>query len=62
MSKEELDKHSLELKKELIKLRSQVAMGTSIENPGRIRSIRRTLAMIITLLKNKERKEASIKV
>lgn len=37
-----------ELYKELMKLRSQVAMGTAAEDPGRIRQIKRTLAKILT--------------
>jgi len=38
-----------ELKKELMKLRSQMATGTTPENPGKIRAIKRTVAKILTL-------------
>ena len=38
-----------ELKKELLKLKMQVAGGTPPENPGRIRLLRRTLARIKTI-------------
>lgn len=38
-----------ELKKELMKLKSQVATGTTPENPGKVRQIKRTIAKILTL-------------
>jgi len=37
-----------DLNKQLMKLRSQVAMKTLPENPGKIRLIRRTIAKILT--------------
>ena len=37
-----------ELYKEMMKLRSQTAVGTS-ENPGRIKQIKKTIARILTL-------------
>lgn len=40
-----------ELRKELIKVRSQIALGSTPENPGRIREIRRTIARILTIKK-----------
>ncbi len=49
LSKKELSGKKLELKKELMRLRSQSASGTSPENPGRISEIRRTLARISTI-------------
>ena len=51
-----------ELRKELIKINSQVSMGTLPENPGRIKEIRRTIARILTFKKIKalevEKKDA----
>jgi ribosomal protein L29 len=44
-----------ELRKELVKLHAQVAMGTQIKNPGQIRNIRRNIARIETELTYKER-------
>ena len=44
----------IELKKDLMKLNAQVATGTTPENPGRIRSIKKTLAKINTLLNEKK--------
>ncbi len=48
-----------ELEKELIKLNAQVATGTMPKSPGQIRSTKKTIARIITILKQKEKtKEA----
>ena len=49
LPKTEKDKKLNELRKELMKLRSQMATGTNPENPGKIRAIRRTIAKILTL-------------
>ena len=48
-----LDGKMVELKKELIKINAQVAIGTVPENPGKIKEIRRTIARIKTLKKLK---------
>lgn len=42
-----------ELKKELMKLKSQIAMGSLPESPGKVRAIKRTLARILTLSKER---------
>ncbi|MEK6826840.1 MAG: 50S ribosomal protein L29 [Nanoarchaeota archaeon] len=39
-----------ELSKEYMKLNAQRAVGTAIENPGRIKLIRRTIARLYTRL------------
>jgi len=54
----EIDEKESELKRELMKLKSQIATGTPPENPGRVREIRRTLARIETL-KTQQRVNAS---
>lgn len=54
MNKETLDKNLTELRKELMKLRSQVSRGTPPENPGKIRSIKRDIAKILTVTHNKQ--------
>jgi len=38
----------VELRKELIKINTQIAMGTTPENPGRIREIKKTIAKLET--------------
>ncbi|MFA5176444.1 MAG: 50S ribosomal protein L29 [Candidatus Nanoarchaeia archaeon] len=50
-----------EIEKELMKLNAQVATGTSPENPGKIKSLRKTIAKILTLLKEKKLKEVKSK-
>ena len=52
MNWEEADKRITELKKELMKLNAQIARGTPAENPGRIRLIKRSVAMLM-FIKNK---------
>lgn len=37
-----------ELRKELMKLNSQKATGANVESPGKIRTIKRTIARILT--------------
>ena len=44
-----------ELNKELMKYNSQRAVGTAIENPGRIRELRRSIAKLMTIQNNKEK-------
>ncbi len=47
----EIAEKALELKKELMRVKSQIATGTPPENPGRVKEIKRTLARINTLTK-----------
>ena len=49
-SKEELKKHLVELKKDLMRLNAQRSTGTIPENPGNIKKFRRTIAYINTIL------------
>jgi len=39
---------------ELIKLNAQVATGTALKNPSQVRDIKKNIARIKTLLKEKE--------
>lgn len=54
LSKEERVKKLEELRKELMKARAQQATGTSPENPGKSRSVKRTIARLNTLANQKE--------
>ena len=56
-SNDELLKTLDEFKKELFDLRFQRATG-SIDNPMRIRELRKSIARILTVLKEKESEEA----
>jgi ribosomal protein L29 len=52
-SKEELTAQLSELKKELIKLNTQVATGTTLKSPGQVRKIKKNIARLLTELKTK---------
>lgn len=53
MASEELAKKVEDLKDELFKLRFQLATG-QLDNPMRIREVRRTIARIKTVLRERE--------
>jgi len=57
LSDDEIEKRLNELKLELLKERGNVEMGGDIKNPGRIRVIKRDIARLITLKKERERKK-----
>ena len=54
MDKASLNEKLIELKKELVKVNAQVAIGTALKNPGQVRVIKKTLARILTLSSEKE--------
>jgi len=56
MSPEERKEKLEELRMELVKLRLQAEMGT-LDNPGRIRAIRKTIARILTIMREEELKK-----
>jgi large subunit ribosomal protein L29 len=43
-----------ELRTELSKLRTMIKAGGSIENPGRVKAIRKAIARIMTVMKEEE--------
>ena len=45
-----------ELKKELVKINAQVAIGTALKNPGEIKKIKKMLARILTINYEKTKK------
>jgi len=53
LSDEELNRKLRELKEELFNLRFQKAAG-QLENPARIRQVRRDIARILTILRERE--------
>ena len=56
MSPEERKEKLEELRMELVKLGLQAEMGT-LDNPGRIRAIRKTIARILTIMREEELKK-----
>ncbi|MCD6479800.1 50S ribosomal protein L29 [Candidatus Bathyarchaeota archaeon] len=51
MTPDERRKKLEELRTELSRLKAMVRAGGSIENPGRIRELRRTIARILTVMR-----------
>ena len=56
LQESELNSKISELRKELMKLRAQVSRGSPLENPGRIRAIKRDVARMLTVLTIKKTK------
>jgi len=56
MSIEEMRAKLRELRGELARERSVAAAGGSLENPARIRELRRTIARILTIIKEVQKK------
>ena len=54
MSPEERVKKLRELRAELMKLRAVVKAGGSVENPARIRELRRAIARLLTIMHEEE--------
>ena len=54
MNELDLENKIIELKKELMKVNSQIATGTIPKSPGKIREMKRTIAKILTIKKRKE--------
>ncbi|KSW12759.1 50S ribosomal protein L29 [Pyrodictium occultum] len=59
MSPEERLKKLEELREELVKLRLKASVGT-LENPGAIRAIRKTIARILTVMREEELKQQHV--
>lgn len=58
MSKQDLQNKLIDLKKELMKIKSQISKGTLPENPGRTKEVRRTIARINQISKEVLNKKA----
>ncbi len=56
MSIPEMKEKLLELKKELMLENANKSTGGSPTNPGKIRELKRTIARILTIMKEKENK------
>ncbi len=49
MSSEDRSKKLVELRAELSRMRTMISAGGAIENPSRVRELRRTIAQILTI-------------
>jgi len=54
MSPEERDRRLEEMKTELSKLRTMISAGGSVENPGRVKELRKTVARLKTVMREEE--------
>ncbi|MGA9141874.1 MAG: 50S ribosomal protein L29 [Methanocella sp.] len=57
MKDADLEKQLKDLRNDLLKQRAITATGGAPESPGRIRELRRTIARILTIQKEKKAKE-----
>jgi large subunit ribosomal protein L29 len=55
MSTEEMLQRLREFRAELARAQATAAAGGSLENPARIRELKRTIARILTIIKEKQR-------
>ncbi|MBI2654676.1 50S ribosomal protein L29 [Candidatus Woesearchaeota archaeon] len=53
MSNLDLENKTIELKKELMKINSQIAIGTIPKSPGKVKQIKQTIAKIFTIKRQK---------
>ena len=53
MNEPDLENKITELKKELMKINSQIAIGTVPKSPGKVREMKRAIAKILTLKRQK---------
>ena len=56
MSGEERERRLSELRTELVRMRTMVKAGGAVENPSRIRDIKRTIARILTVMNDEARR------
>jgi large subunit ribosomal protein L29 len=56
---EEREKKLAELRTELVKLKTSVKAGGNVENVGRVRQLRRTIARVLTIAHEKVPAEAA---
>ena len=56
LSKEELNNKVKDLRKDLIKINAQRSTGTAVENPGKIKQVRKAIARIFTVMNEKPAK------
>ncbi|MBU4501790.1 MAG: 50S ribosomal protein L29 [Nanoarchaeota archaeon] len=55
MNSAQLGEKLSDLRKELMKINTQISTGTTPENPGRVREVKKTIARLITAINIKQR-------
>jgi large subunit ribosomal protein L29 len=49
LERSSFDEKSSEMRKELVKINAQVAVGTALKNPGQVRQLKKTIARMLTI-------------
>ena len=57
LEKNSFDEKISEMKKELVKINAQVAIGTALKNPGQARQIKKTIARMLTIKNEPKKRE-----
>jgi len=55
LSKEDLGKRVSELRPEVAKEKANIAIGAPVSSPGRMREMKRTIARVMTIQRQKEK-------
>lgn len=50
MNESQINERLTALKKEMMRYNAQIAVGTTPENPGRVRELKKTIARLLTIL------------
>ncbi len=56
MSREDQEKRLEEFKTELSKVNTMIKAGGSIENPGRVKALKKTIARVLTVMREESLK------
>lgn len=54
MDVKRLEENLIELRKELIRINAQISTGTTPENPGNVKQLKKNIARILTYIKQEE--------
>jgi large subunit ribosomal protein L29 len=54
MTPDQRERRLEELRTEFSKLKTMISAGGSVENPGRVKALRRTIAMVLTVMREEE--------
>lgn len=55
MNEKQINEKIIEIKKDLMKANSQIAVGTVPENPGQVKQMKKTIARMLTILTEKKK-------
>lgn len=58
LGKEQMLEKIMDLRKQLLKLNSQIAVGTIPENPGKVKQIKKEIARILTIMNEPVREKS----